>query len=76
MDTPDFRTHKEGWKLHAGFEAGLQSDSTLGPHAGLSVVIASEATQSTLPLPGEMDCVATLAMTGNKGVKQCLKKAC
>jgi hypothetical protein len=27
MDTPDFRTHKGGWKLHAGFEAGLQSDS-------------------------------------------------
>src|SRR5437879_3134563 len=27
MDTPDFRTHKEGWMLHAGFEAGLQSDS-------------------------------------------------
>jgi hypothetical protein len=27
MDTPDFRTHKEGWTLLAGFEAGLQSDS-------------------------------------------------
>src|ERR1700761_2094535 len=24
MDTPDFRTHKEGWTLLAGFEAGLQ----------------------------------------------------
>src|SRR6266478_6233164 len=27
MDTPDFRTHKDRWVLHAGFEAGLQSDS-------------------------------------------------
>src|SRR5258705_11870608 len=27
MDTPDFRTHKEGWTLLAGFDAGLQSDS-------------------------------------------------
>src|SRR3978361_1283125 len=27
MDTPDFRTHKEGWTLLAGFAAGLQSDS-------------------------------------------------
>jgi hypothetical protein len=27
MDTPDFRTHKEGWMLLAGFDAGLQSDS-------------------------------------------------
>src|SRR5215218_825687 len=27
MDTPEFRTHKEGWMLHAGFTAGLQSDS-------------------------------------------------
>jgi hypothetical protein len=27
MDTPDFRTHKEGWMLLAGFAAGLQSDS-------------------------------------------------
>src|ERR1700754_4575220 len=27
MDTPDFRTHKGGWTLLAGFEAGLQSDS-------------------------------------------------
>src|SRR5260370_17227038 len=26
MDTPDFRTHKDRWVLHAGFEAGLQSD--------------------------------------------------
>src|SRR3954469_1263428 len=24
MDTPDFRTQKEGWTLHAGFKAGLQ----------------------------------------------------
>src|ERR1700694_5857731 len=24
MDTPGFRTHKEGCMLHAGFEAGLQ----------------------------------------------------
>jgi hypothetical protein len=30
MDTPDFRTHKERWVLHAGFEAGLQSDSDAG----------------------------------------------
>jgi hypothetical protein len=27
MDTPEFRTHKEGLTLHAGFKAGLQSDS-------------------------------------------------
>src|SRR6202045_438090 len=27
MDTPDFRTHKKGWTLLAGFDAGLQSDS-------------------------------------------------
>src|SRR4029077_777573 len=27
MDTPDFRTHKKGWTLFAGFDAGLQSDS-------------------------------------------------
>src|SRR6266581_922977 len=27
MDTPDFQTHKEGWMLLAGFDAGLQSDS-------------------------------------------------
>src|ERR1700738_2047835 len=27
MDTPGFRTQREGWTLHAGFEAGLQSDS-------------------------------------------------
>src|SRR5882672_10019355 len=32
MDTPDFRTHKEGSVLHAGFEAGLQSDSGACPH--------------------------------------------
>src|SRR3954470_11773194 len=24
MDTPDFRKQKEGWTLHAGFNAGLQ----------------------------------------------------
>src|SRR6266481_827442 len=24
MDTPEFRTHKGSWMLHAGFEAGLQ----------------------------------------------------
>src|SRR5882757_2823262 len=47
MDTPDFRTHKEGWMLLAGFEAGLQSDSDASaPHAGLPSVIASEAKQS------------------------------
>src|SRR3954451_22939940 len=46
MDTPDFRTQKEGWTLLAGFEAGLQSDSALGSYVGLSVVIASEAKQS------------------------------
>src|SRR6266566_2907756 len=27
MDTPEFRTHKWGWKLHAGFKAGRQLDS-------------------------------------------------
>src|SRR3982074_487211 len=32
MDTPDFRTHKEGWMLLAGFEAGLQSDSEAWPY--------------------------------------------
>src|SRR6266404_5694024 len=31
MDTPDFRTHKEGWTLLAGFDAGLQSDSDTCP---------------------------------------------
>jgi hypothetical protein len=32
MDTPDFRTHKEGWMLLAGFEAGPQSDSDAWPY--------------------------------------------
>jgi len=27
MDTPDFRTQKEGWTLLAGFEAGRQYDA-------------------------------------------------
>src|SRR6266566_6818690 len=27
MDTPEFRTHSQAGMLHAGFEAGLQSDS-------------------------------------------------
>jgi hypothetical protein len=31
MDTPDFRTHKEGWTLLAGFEGGLQSVSDACP---------------------------------------------
>src|ERR1700754_3561071 len=31
MDTPDFRTDKEISMLHAGFEAGLQSDSDAWP---------------------------------------------
>jgi len=47
MDTPDFRTHKEGWMLHAGFEAGLQSDSEFRAVAWSSPVIASEAKQSS-----------------------------
>src|SRR6266403_4058108 len=32
MDTPDFRTQKGGWTLHAGFRAGLQSESNACPH--------------------------------------------
>src|SRR3954469_5153874 len=32
MDTPDFRTQKEGWTLLAGFEAGLQSVSDAWPY--------------------------------------------
>jgi hypothetical protein len=31
MDAPDFRTDKEISMLHAGFEAGLQSDSKEWP---------------------------------------------
>jgi hypothetical protein len=30
MDTPEVRTHSQAAMLHAGFEAGLQSDSDDG----------------------------------------------
>src|ERR1700688_1593092 len=65
MDTPDLRTHKEGWMLLAGFEAGLQSDSdAFGLHAGRPSSDRIAASNMRL------------AMTGQQGVKQCLKKAC
>ncbi|WP_092513337.1 hypothetical protein [Afipia sp. GAS231] len=67
MDTPDFRTHKEGWMLLAGFEAGLQSDSVLRSHAGLSAVIASEAKQSRAATEDLIASSLTLlAMTGSE----------
>src|SRR5256885_6729391 len=45
MDTPDFRTQKEGWTLLAGFEAGLQSDSDAcqGRHSGARVCANPES---------------------------------
>src|SRR5436305_1770231 len=66
MDTPDFRTHKEGWMLLAGFAAGLQSDSVLRSHTGLSAVIASEAKQSRAAAEDWIASSLTLlAMTGS-----------
>src|SRR5664280_2956982 len=75
--------------LHAGFEAGLQSDSSaFGPPADRPSLPANrsrecapddrlgEAIQSKSEL---LDCfvVALLAMTAaNEGIDRCLKKAC
>jgi hypothetical protein len=54
MDTPDFRTHKEGWMLLAGFEAGLQSDSdAFGLCAGRPSVDRIAASNKRLAMTGQ-----------------------
>jgi glutamine phosphoribosylpyrophosphate amidotransferase len=46
MDTPDFRTHSWGWKLLAGFEAGLQSESDAFRVAHASLVRHCERSEA------------------------------
>jgi hypothetical protein len=56
MDTPDFRTHKDGWTLLAGFEAGLQSDSvSLGCVQGYPASLRAQRSNPFPPQQGRMD---------------------
>jgi hypothetical protein len=50
MDTPDFRTHKKGWTLFAGFDAGLQSDSvSLGCVQGYPASLRANGSRERAP---------------------------